>query len=134
MESSTPVSDNICLQLRALESENRLTRGTLDSLRVPAGSEISLADIERIVGENDAPRREFRVLRRNAEYEDWFERLFGMGVPTPNTLPFTTWTSGTPWGDKAAFGLQDAEIPFAEHLLDTLEAGGVHGAIVEFGT
>ncbi len=134
MESFTPIADNIHLRIRALEAEHKQMRATLDSLGVPAGSPIPLEAIEKIAAENARLRDENRRLRRHAHYEDWFESLFGVRVPTPNTFPFTTWSTGTAWGDKAAFGLQDAEIIFAEHLLETLEADGIVGAIVEFGT
>ena len=134
MDSFTPIADNIHLRVRALEAEHKQMRATLDSLQVPAGAPIPLERIEALAAENARLREENRVLRRRADYEDWFESMFAVRLPTPNTWPFTTWSTGTAWGDKAAFGLQDAEIIFAEHLLERLEMEGVAGAIVEFGT
>jgi hypothetical protein len=125
--SEHPIADEVYRRLRQLESEHRLMRETLAALH--AGH-----DVEALAAENARLRERLARVNGHAHYENWFADLIGTRIPTPNTWPFTTWTTGTPWGDKAAFGLQDAEHVFAEHLLERLETDGIEGAIVEFGT
>lgn len=131
--SSTPIADAIYLRLRNLEAEHRQMRETLEALRAAPGAADATA-LQALWEENARLKAELARVNQHAHYEEWFERHFGLRLPTPNTWPFTTFGPGTPWGDKAAFGLQDAEILFAEHLLERLEAEQVPGAIVEFGT
>jgi len=131
MSSATPIADAITLQLRTMEAEHRMMKDMLAALREQG---TDAAQFQALAAENHRLRDENRRLRQHAHYEDWFESLFGVRVATPNTWPFTTWSSDTPWGVKACYGLQDAEIMFAEHLLEKLQADGVQGAVVEFGT
>lgn len=66
-------------------------------------------------------------------YVEWFARVFGKHMPIPNTLPFSTFEIGTPWSDKVAEGMLEAETLYAEHLLEQLEADKIAGDIIEFG-
>lgn len=69
-----------------------------------------------------------------AGYEELFDRHFGTrGFKVPNTWPFTTFKTGTPWGDHVAMEMQNAEYLYAAHLVETLDREGVAGDIVEFG-
>jgi hypothetical protein len=86
-----------------------------------------------LVAENNALRREIDRLRGKNAYEDWFSRIFSVRLSSPITLPFTTFTHGTPWCERVADGMQDAEILYAEHLLEGLHRDSISGAIVEFG-
>ncbi len=131
MTSATPIADAITLQLRTMEAEHHMMKAQLAAMRTNNDQAALMLDL---AAENERLRRENKGLRLRADYEAWFEGHFGVRLPTPNTWPFTTWSSDTPWGVKACYGLQDAEIVFAEHLLEQLEADQVPGAIVEFGT
>lgn len=84
--------------------------------------------------ENQRLRAELASYRTNAEYEDWFNQTFSVAMRVPNTWPFTTFAHGTPWCDKVAYGMQDAEILFVQDLLEKIVTDNVPGGIVEFGT
>ncbi len=68
-----------------------------------------------------------------AGYEILFDAHFNTTFRVPNTWPASTFKPGTPWGDRVAMAMQEAEFLYAEHLLETLDREGVAGAVVEFG-
>lgn len=78
-------------------------------------------------------REEQRVQAVYGAYQQVHDALFGTVFRVPNTWPFTTFQPGTPWGDRVAAGMQEAEHLYAEHLLETLDREGVAGDVVEFG-
>jgi len=79
-------------------------------------------------------REEVRRLNGYAPFEALFDRHFGTrGFKVPNTWPFTTFKTGTPWGDHVAMEMQNAEYLYAAHLVETLDREGIAGAVVEFG-
>jgi Macrocin-O-methyltransferase (TylF) len=92
------------------------------------------ADLASLVEENNRLREELRRCRSTTAYGAWFNKTFAVDVPVPNTWPFTTFVVGTPWCDKVAHGMNDAEMLFAEHLLVKLASDGIAGSVVEFGT
>ncbi|MFZ0601570.1 MAG: TylF/MycF/NovP-related O-methyltransferase [Roseiarcus sp.] len=73
----------------------------------------------------------FRIKRHG--YEDWFNRMFEVEMPTPNTWPFTTFVQDTPWCDEVVAGMHRGEVLYAENLMRGLETDSVEGDIVEFG-
>ncbi len=92
------------------------------------------AETGRLRAENAALRAQIQALDLHASYEAWFNATFATNLRTPNTWPFTTFEIGTPWCDKVVYGMQDGEFLFAEHLIEQLDAAGIAGDIVEFGT
>lgn len=89
------------------------------------------------VGELEAEvarlRGELHAANPYAGYEALFDAHFHTRFRVPNTWPASTFKPGTPWGDRVAMAMQDAEFLYAEHLLATLDQEGVAGAVVEFG-
>lgn len=137
MSPPPPAARALLARLRGLvEAEQRDTLAALDWIENrPAetpGDEA--ATIAALRAENAALRAKLSGLYQHAEYETWFEQAFGIKFPTPNTWPFTTFQQGTPWCDKVVYGMQDGEFLYAQHLIAELDAQGIAGDIVEFGT
>lgn len=129
-----PIAEKASLLVKNLEDEVRYYKGLAEArTNVPVGTGDDAA-LKGLVLENAELKRQLALQRKHQTYEDWFEGVFGKKMAVPNTWPFTTFKQGTPWSDKVVYGMQDGEILFAEHLLETLEKDGIAGDIVEFGT
>ncbi|RVT90698.1 hypothetical protein EOD42_23135 [Rhodovarius crocodyli] len=137
MTSPPPAARALLARLRSLvEAEQRDTLAALDWIENrPAGSDDDAsATIAALRAENAALRARLNATHQHAEYEMWFQQALGTKLATPNTWPFTTFAQGTPWCDKVVYGMQDGEFLYAEHLIQELDAQGIEGDIVEFGT
>ncbi|MBW4091473.1 MAG: hypothetical protein HIU82_10235 [Proteobacteria bacterium] len=66
-------------------------------------------------------------------YQEWFRGVVGRWVQAPNTWPATSWMPDTPWGARIAKLMVEVEHDYASALLETLDAEGIRGPIVEFG-
>jgi hypothetical protein len=121
------------LKASQLEEEHKLYKRIAEEVSSSEGL-VTAEQLTKLVAENEQLRRELGRYRKNAVYEDWFNKTFGVTLPVPNTWPFTTFPQGSPWCEKVVAGMQHGEILFAEHLLGKLAADNVAGAIVEFGT
>ena len=129
-----PIAEKVGLFVSQLEDELRHYRGVAAFYeKRDETTEIS-RELGKLAAENEWLRQELAHAQGNAAYVDWFAKVFGKNMSVPNTWPFSTFKQGTPWGDKVAYGMQDGEILYAEHLIETLENDGIKGDIVEFGT
>lgn len=117
----TPGNSAALARLRGLLTDDR------DAL-------LGLVDqVEALTAENARLQQTIESLNQHAYYEAWFNSTFNTTLRTPNTWPFSTFAPGTPWCDKVAYGMQDGEFLFAEHLMEQLDTQGVVGDVVEFG-
>lgn len=123
----------VFLRVSQLEDEHANFKRIAESVHSADGL-VSADDYSRLVAENEKLRKELERYRRNAPYEEWFQKTFGVALPVPNTWPFTTFSQGTPWCEAVVAGMQHGEILFAQDLVKKLATDGVEGAFVEFGT
>jgi hypothetical protein len=79
-------------------------------------------------------RAELAARNGRADYEARFNAAFHTSLATPNTWPFTTFEQGTPWCTKVVEGMEQGEFLYAAHLIEGLDAAGIAGDILEFGT
>jgi hypothetical protein len=129
-----PIAEKVSLQVSQLEDELRHYKSIADFFQNRDANEEMSASIGKLNMEVQTLRAQVAHHNSQAAYQQWFATTFGKDLPVPNTWPFTTFKQGTPWSDKVVYGMQDGEILYAEHLLETLESEGVSGDIVEFGT
>jgi Macrocin-O-methyltransferase (TylF) len=129
-----PVTEKITLYVSHLEDELRLYKATANYMGRQGGADNTGETISNLAVELEDLKKRLTVHESNAGYVDWFAQVFGKRMPVPNTSPFTTFKQGTPWGDKVAFGMQDGEILYAEHLFKQIVEEGIQGDVIEFGT
>ena len=128
-----PVTEKISLYVSQLEDELRHYKASASFIETQAAPEANaiLGELQVEIAELKTKLAHYEV---NASYTDWFAEVFGKRMPVPNMWPLTTFEQGTPWGDKVAYGMQDGEILYAEHLFRQLADEGIEGDVVEFGT
>lgn len=129
-----PVTERITLYVSQLEDELRHYKATADYMKKEGISPNTATMINNLAAEVEDLKKQLVTHEANAGYVNWFAQMFGKRMPVPNTWPFTTFKQGTPWGDKVAFGMQDGEALYAEHLFKQIAQEGIEGDVVEFGT
>lgn len=129
-----PIAEQIGLQVANLEEELNLYKKIAGFYQNRDASQSITDAIGQLATENSSLKRQLAHHEGHQTYVDWFDKVFGVRIPVPNSWPFSTFKQGTPWSDKVVYGMQDGEILYAEHLFEILEQTGVAGDVVEFGT
>ena len=119
-----PVTERITLYVSQLEDELRHYKAAANYMEKEDVPQHTSTLIKNLAAEVEDLKRQLPAYEGNTHYINWFAQIFGKRMPVPNTWPFTTFKQGTPWGDKVAFGMQDGEALYAEHLFKQIAEDG----------